>query len=87
MDIESMVDQGTIRVMGFVVLAIGLLHTLGSWRLARWVASHFRLSRRSEYPKPGQIETFRRLMFGWILLTGLMVMAVGAMWIAGVGTK
>jgi hypothetical protein len=73
--------------MGIVVLAVGLIGTLGSVRLAKWSATHMRLSRGSPKPSPDQVETIRRVLLGWILLTGLVVTAVGVMWIAGIGNN
>jgi len=66
-----MVDRTTIMIMGSVILAIGLGSGLLSGRLARSLATDLRV----------------RFIRALILFGAFMMTLVGAMWIAGVGTK
>ena len=80
-----MVDQGAVRFLGIVVLTLGVVLTLANGKHSRWFANHFRLSRRYPAPTPEQIDTSRRLLFWLNLFGGLLVIAVGIMWILGIG--
>jgi hypothetical protein len=76
-----------MRVAGIIVLTCGVVGTLASGRLSRWFATHFRLTRGSPAPKPEQVEGTRRFLVVVSTFGALLLIAVGALWIAGIGTK
>ena len=86
-----MVERSTIRIMGSVVLALGIGWTLASSWLARKFAKHLRLrpDRRDGSPRPTsqQRMVIQRWMKVWNIFGGLMVALVGGLWLAGTGTS
>ena len=84
-----MVDRTALIILGSIVLAAGIMLTALSGRLARSQAVYFHgLSGRKRllYWLFGIGGTERSLK-ARTLFTGLLMILIGSMWIAGIGSK
>jgi len=85
-----MVDRTTLTVIGSFVMVLGLGLALVSGRLAHSHAEYLRSGRRRPRPlkfPPFDVPENEGVVRWWGRLVGLFIMLVGALWIAGVGSK
>ncbi len=86
-----MVDQSTIRTMGWVVVAIGAVGLLSCRWFALLFARYLRLRPDprdgSPRPTPAQRKAIATWMTAMSVFGSALIVTVGALWVAGIGTK